>query len=164
MCFVCVTTYLRQIAFISASKALDINTIAVLALVVTIVPMGMLSDRAGGRSVLLAATGGLFVWHCRCSECCITSKTTIVPVGADHIRNTECCLLGAEHGYGGGVGAGSYPLHCSFGWVQSRSCYSRRRNANGCGLHRPIQWLRSRTCCPGNGDGGDFSCRDSAPS
>jgi MFS transporter, MHS family, proline/betaine transporter len=58
--FVYVTTYLRQIDFIAASKALDINTIAVLALLLTIVPMGILSDRIGRRPVLLAATGGLF--------------------------------------------------------------------------------------------------------
>jgi len=61
MSFVYVTTYLRQIDFISASKALDINTIAVLALMLAIVPMGRLSDRVGRRPVLLAATGGLFV-------------------------------------------------------------------------------------------------------
>jgi MHS family proline/betaine transporter-like MFS transporter len=61
MCFVYVTTYLRQIDFIAASKALDINTLALLALAVTIVPMGILSDRLGRKPVLLAATGGLFV-------------------------------------------------------------------------------------------------------
>jgi MHS family proline/betaine transporter-like MFS transporter len=61
MTFVYVTTYLRQIDFIAASKALDINTIAVLALMLAIVPMGRLSDRIGRRPVLLAATGGLFV-------------------------------------------------------------------------------------------------------
>ena len=61
MTFVYVTTYLRQIDFITASKALDINTIAVLALMLAIVPMGRLSDRIGRRPVLLAATGGLFV-------------------------------------------------------------------------------------------------------
>jgi MHS family proline/betaine transporter-like MFS transporter len=61
MCFVFVTTYLRRVDFIAASTALDINTIALLALAATIVPMGMLSDRAGRKPVLLAATGGLFV-------------------------------------------------------------------------------------------------------
>ena len=61
MCFVFVTTYLRRIDFIAASTALDINTLALLALAATIVPMGMLSDRVGRRPVLLAATGGLFV-------------------------------------------------------------------------------------------------------
>jgi len=61
MCFVYVTTYLRRIDFIAASKALDINTIALLALAATIVPMGILSDRLGRKPVLLAATGGLFV-------------------------------------------------------------------------------------------------------
>jgi MHS family proline/betaine transporter-like MFS transporter len=61
MCFVFVTTYLRRVDFIAASTALDINTIALLALAVTIVPMGMLSDRVGRKPVLLAATGGLFV-------------------------------------------------------------------------------------------------------
>ena len=61
MTFVYVTTYLRQVDFVAASKALDINTIAVLALMLAIVPMGRLSDRIGRRPVLLAATGGLFV-------------------------------------------------------------------------------------------------------
>ena len=36
MCFVYGTTYLRQIDFIAASKALDIDTIALLALAETI--------------------------------------------------------------------------------------------------------------------------------
>ena len=36
MCFVYGTTYLRQIDFIAASKALDIDTIALLALAATI--------------------------------------------------------------------------------------------------------------------------------
>jgi MFS transporter, MHS family, proline/betaine transporter len=61
MTFVYVTIYLRQIDFIATSKALDINTIALLALMVAIVPMGRLSDRIGRRPVLLGATGGLFV-------------------------------------------------------------------------------------------------------
>ena len=61
MCFVYVTTYLRRIDFIAASTALDINTLALLALAVTIVPMGILSDRVGRKPVLLAATGGLVV-------------------------------------------------------------------------------------------------------
>jgi MHS family proline/betaine transporter-like MFS transporter len=61
MCFVYVTTYLRQIDFIAVSKALDINTIALVALAAAIVPMGILSDRVGRKTVLLGATGGLFV-------------------------------------------------------------------------------------------------------
>jgi MHS family proline/betaine transporter-like MFS transporter len=61
MCFVYVTTYLRQIDFIPASRALDINTVAVLVLLLAILPMGWLSDRVGQKPVLLAATGALFV-------------------------------------------------------------------------------------------------------
>jgi MFS transporter, MHS family, proline/betaine transporter len=61
LCFVYVTTYLRQFDFMSLSTALDINTIALLALAATIVPMGILSDRVGRKPVLLAATSGLFV-------------------------------------------------------------------------------------------------------
>ena len=61
MCFVYVTTYLRQIDFIAASTALDINTIALLVLLVMIVPIGILSDHVGRKPVLLASTGGLFV-------------------------------------------------------------------------------------------------------
>ena len=61
MCFVYVTTYLRQIDFLEASKALDINTIAIGVLALTIVPLGSLSDRIGRKPVLLFATGGMVV-------------------------------------------------------------------------------------------------------
>ena len=40
MCFVYVTTYLRRVDFIAASRAFDINTVALLVLAVTIVPIG----------------------------------------------------------------------------------------------------------------------------
>jgi MHS family proline/betaine transporter-like MFS transporter len=59
MCFVYVTTYLRQIDHMEASTALDINTIAICALLL-LTPMGMLSDRVGRKPVLLGATVGLF--------------------------------------------------------------------------------------------------------
>ena len=61
MCFVYVTTYLRQIDFVSASKALDINTIAIVSLLLAIIPLASLSDRIGRKPVLLFATGGMFV-------------------------------------------------------------------------------------------------------
>ena len=81
MCFVYVTTYLRQIDFIPASKALDINTIALLVLAVTIVPMAMLSDRLGRKPVLLAATGGLFVLSLPLFWMLHHSETTVVLLG-----------------------------------------------------------------------------------
>ena len=81
MCFVYLTTYLRQIDFIAASRALDINTIAVLALLVTIVPMGILSDRVGRKPVLLAATGGLLVLALPLFWMLHHTETTIVLLG-----------------------------------------------------------------------------------
>jgi len=61
LCFVYITTYLRQTDHLSASKALDINTIAIAALLLLIPLAGALSDRLGRKPVMLAATGGLLV-------------------------------------------------------------------------------------------------------
>lgn len=61
MCFVYVTTYLRQIEHFTQSTALDINTIAMLATLVLIPPLGALSDRIGRKPILIAATAGMFV-------------------------------------------------------------------------------------------------------
>jgi MHS family proline/betaine transporter-like MFS transporter len=61
LCFVYITTYWRQVDHISASKALDINTISIAVLLLLIPFSGILSDRFGRKPVLLAATGGLFV-------------------------------------------------------------------------------------------------------
>ena len=81
MCFVYVTTYLRKIDFITASKALDINTIALLALLVMIVPIGILSDHVGRKPVLLASTGGLFVLALPLFWMLHHTETTIVLLG-----------------------------------------------------------------------------------
>ncbi len=59
--FVYITTYLRQTDHVSASKALDINTIAIAVLLLLIPLAGVLSDRLGRKPVMLAATGGLFI-------------------------------------------------------------------------------------------------------
>ena len=130
MSFVYVTTYLRQIDFIAASKALDINTIAVLALALTIVPMGMLSDRIGRRPVLLAATGGLFVlalplfWMLHHTDAAIIligqigfallnaaywgpSTATMVELVPGHIR---CTVMSVGYNLGLAILGGATPL------------------------------------------------------
>jgi len=61
MCFVYVTTYLRQIDHLAQSTALDINTISIAVLLLLVAPIGALSDRIGRKPVLLAATGGMVV-------------------------------------------------------------------------------------------------------
>jgi MFS transporter, MHS family, proline/betaine transporter len=61
MCFVYVTTYLRQVDFLKAATALDINTIAIAVLLLAIIPIAALSDRIGRKPVLLFATGGMVV-------------------------------------------------------------------------------------------------------
>lgn len=61
MCFVYVTTYLRQIDHLAQSTALDINTIAMVLLLLLIPAAGALSDYLGRKPVLLVATGGMFV-------------------------------------------------------------------------------------------------------
>ena len=152
MCFVYVTTYLRQIDFIAASRALDINTIAVLALLVTIVPMGILSDRVGRKPVLLAATGGLLVLALPLFWMLHHTETTIVLLGqiAFAILNaaywgpstatmvelvpnrTRCTVLSVGYNLGLGILGGG--------------------DTNGRGLHDPAQWQRPGTRHPGDGD------------
>ena len=61
MCFVYVTTYLRQVDHIAQSKALDINTVSMAVLLLLLAPMGALSDRFGRKPSLLAASGGMFL-------------------------------------------------------------------------------------------------------
>ena len=61
LCFVYVTTYLRQTEHLLASKALDINTIAIAVLLLLIPLAGALSDRLGRKPVMLAGTDGLLL-------------------------------------------------------------------------------------------------------
>jgi MFS transporter, MHS family, proline/betaine transporter len=61
MCFVYITTYLRQIDHLAQSTALDINTISIAVLLLLVAPIGALSDRIGRKPVLLAATGGMVI-------------------------------------------------------------------------------------------------------
>lgn len=61
MCFVYITTYLRQIDHLAQSTALDINTISIAVLLLLVIPIGALSDRIGRKPVLLAATGGMVI-------------------------------------------------------------------------------------------------------
>ena len=61
MCFVYVTTYLRQIDHLAQSAALDINTISMVVLLLLLPLTGALSDYFGRKPVLLAASGGMFV-------------------------------------------------------------------------------------------------------
>jgi MFS transporter, MHS family, proline/betaine transporter len=58
-CFVYVTTYWRQVDFISASKALDLNSLTILLLLVLYPVAGALSDRIGRKPLLLAAEAGV---------------------------------------------------------------------------------------------------------
>jgi MHS family proline/betaine transporter-like MFS transporter len=59
LCFVYVTTWLRQTEHLAASTAFDINVIAVVLLMVLMPAAGALSDRVGRKPVLLGAMAGL---------------------------------------------------------------------------------------------------------
>jgi MFS transporter, MHS family, proline/betaine transporter len=61
LCFVFVTTYLRQTEHMAASTALDINTLAVFIQMGTFPLAAALSDRIGRRPVLLTAAGSLLI-------------------------------------------------------------------------------------------------------
>jgi MHS family proline/betaine transporter-like MFS transporter len=61
LCFVYITTYLRQTDHISASKALDINTISMAALLLLLPLVGAVSDYLGRKPVLLGFDLSAFV-------------------------------------------------------------------------------------------------------
>ena len=61
LCFVFVTTYLRQTEHMAASATLDINTLAVFIQMATFPLAAALSDKIGRRPVLLTAAASLLV-------------------------------------------------------------------------------------------------------
>jgi MHS family proline/betaine transporter-like MFS transporter len=61
VCFVYVTTYWRQVDFISVSKSLDINSLTMLLLLGLYPAAGALSDRIGRKPLLLAAEIGMLL-------------------------------------------------------------------------------------------------------
>jgi len=61
MMFVYVVTYLQQVVHIQAARALDINTINMVLLLLLIPAAGMLSDRLGRKPLLVGAALGTFV-------------------------------------------------------------------------------------------------------
>lgn len=61
MIFVYVATYLQQVVHVAAARALDINTISMVVMLLMIPAAGALSDRIGRKPPLLAAAIGLLV-------------------------------------------------------------------------------------------------------
>ena len=61
LCFIYVTSWLRQAEHLSATTAFDINTAAIALLLLLIPLAGTLSDRVGRKPVLIAGAGGLLV-------------------------------------------------------------------------------------------------------
>ena len=61
LCFIYVTTWLRQVEHLSATTAFDINTASIALLLVMVPLAGALSDRVGRKPVLIAGTAGLLV-------------------------------------------------------------------------------------------------------
>ena len=58
LCFLFVTTYLRQTEHLAASRALDINTVAMVVQLLSILGAAALADRIGRKPVLVAAAAG----------------------------------------------------------------------------------------------------------
>jgi MHS family proline/betaine transporter-like MFS transporter len=61
LCFIYVTTWLRQTEHLAATTAFDINSLAIAVLLPLIPAAGALSDRVGRKPVLIAACAGLLV-------------------------------------------------------------------------------------------------------
>lgn len=61
MVFVYVVTYLQQVVHVQAARALDINTINMVLLLLLVPVAGRLSDRIGRKPVLVGAALGTFV-------------------------------------------------------------------------------------------------------
>jgi MHS family proline/betaine transporter-like MFS transporter len=61
LCFVYVTTWLRQVDRLETSQALDINTVAIAALALLVPAAGALSDRIGRKPLLLTAAAGVVI-------------------------------------------------------------------------------------------------------
>ena len=61
MVFVYVVTYLQQVVHVQAARALDINTINMVLLLLLVPVAGGLSDRIGRKPVLVGAALGTFV-------------------------------------------------------------------------------------------------------
>ena len=60
--FIYVATWLQQVAHVTQSRALDINTFNMVVLVVMVPFAAMLSDRIGRRPVLIAGYGGIVLF------------------------------------------------------------------------------------------------------
>jgi MHS family proline/betaine transporter-like MFS transporter len=73
MTFVYVTTYLRHVDQLTQSTTLEINMIAMAVLLLSLAPVGALSDRICRKPVLLAATGGMLISHGRYPGGCTTA-------------------------------------------------------------------------------------------
>ena len=61
MTFVYITTYLQQVDHVTQSRALIINTISMVVLLLLLIPAGELSDRIGRKPLLLVSTGGTLI-------------------------------------------------------------------------------------------------------
>jgi MFS transporter, MHS family, proline/betaine transporter len=96
LCFVYITTYLRQTDHVSASKALDINTISIVALILLIVPAGALSDYLGRKPMLLAGAGGLFVMSWPLFWMMHHANTWVILLGQLGFAILIACFAGAS--------------------------------------------------------------------
>jgi MHS family proline/betaine transporter-like MFS transporter len=131
--FVYLATYLQQVDSISATRALSINTISMIFLLIITPFAGILADRLGRKTVLALGAGG-FVVVLAAVPVAGPSCDAHDPAWPVRVRSAACELFGrATCRHGGNVSA-PHPLHRTVLHLQRLDGTCRWHGTDGRGL------------------------------
>ena len=159
MSFVYITTYLRQIDHIAQSTALDINTIAMVVLLLLLAPVGALSGPLWPEARFTYRDGwdgldGVAAFLDAASQFASGN-----PSRADRVCHSERVLLGHHPSHDGRVGARASTLHCAVARLQHGHGDPWRVDANGRRVHDQAKPIRPFPGLPADGCGCGFIYR-----